>query len=63
MFVPMYITVHMYVYLSQMNYTAQLQLIKYNRKLSYEHNAKPILTLSIVHMLNSTQQIIKWNVS
>jgi len=51
----MYITVHMYEYFTQTNYTAQLQLIQYTHNLLYEHNAKPILTLSIMHMFNSTQ--------
>jgi len=39
-FAPIYITVHMHVYSTQTNNTAQLQLIKYPHKLSYEHNSK-----------------------
>ena len=54
MSVPMYITVHMYVYFTQINYTAQLQLNKYPHNLSHEHNSKPIITLSITHIFNST---------
>ena len=52
MFVPIDISVHIYVYFTQINYTAPLQLIKCPHDLSYEQNSKSILTLSITHTFN-----------
>jgi hypothetical protein len=40
MFVPMYSTVHMYVYFTQMKYTAQLQLTQRTHNLLYDTQCK-----------------------